>query len=79
VFCGIITPKEVITMGYRVNVSSDEDYSIEQAKEIIEKSINYGWKLIDIEPVENMPYKFQITIESLKEDPGRPPFEDLRI
>lgn len=66
-------------MGYRLNVASDEDYSTEQAKEIIEKHINYGWKLIDIKPAKKEDYKFEITIESLKDDPGTPPFGTLKI
>ena len=66
-------------MGYRLNVSSDKDYSIEQAKEIIEKHINFGWKLIDIKPAQKEDCKFEITIESLKDDPGKPPFGTIKI
>lgn len=66
-------------MGFRLNVASDEDYSIEQAREIIEKHINYGWKLIDIKPARKEDYKFEITIESLKDDPEKPPFGDISI
>ena len=66
-------------MRYRLNVTSDKDYSIEQATEIINGYINYGWKLIDIKPVQNKEYKFLITVESLNDETEKLPFGTLNI